>query len=99
MDEITQLLNGTTGGNSTPTVDITGMLTQLMLWTILPTIIFGIIFLIVYIMRSIRRRKVENAIFEIRDLLRTMQPPQAIPPVAPEHIATAEQPTENSQTI
>jgi len=77
MDELNQLLSGTGGGSTTSiTSDISNQLNQLLVWTIVPSIVFGIVFLVVYIMRSVRRRKVENAIFEIRDLLRTMQPPK-----------------------
>lgn len=81
MDELNQLLNSTNGG--TTTTDIANQINQLLVWTIVPTIIFGIIFLVIYVLRIARRRKVENAIFEIRDLLRTMQPPQATPAPTP----------------
>lgn len=81
MDELNQLLNGTTGGTSTTTTtDIANQINTVVMWTVVPTIIFGIIFLVMYILRINRRRKVENAIFEIRDLLKTMQPQQAPAP-------------------
>jgi hypothetical protein len=77
MDELNQLLNGTTGGTSTTTTtDIANQINTVVIWTIVPTVIFAVIFLVIYILRVNRRRKVENAIFEIRDLLKTMQPPQ-----------------------
>lgn len=46
---------------------------KLFQWVILPSIISLAIVLVLYIAHVIRRRKIENAIFEIRDLLRDMK--------------------------
>lgn len=42
---------------------------SLLVWFLVPSIIITLLFLVVFISGIIRRRRVENAIFEIRDML------------------------------
>ena len=91
MDELTQLLDASGGGVTTNT-DILNQINQLIVWLIIPLVVFTTLFLIMYTMRTIRRRRVENAIFEIRDLLRTMQPPQNSPTSPPSEQIEAKNP-------
>lgn len=79
MEDISQLLNSET--NST-TADITNQVMQLMAWIIIPSVILTIIVVVFFVLYMLRKRKIENAIFEIRDILRDMQrlqTPSAIP--------------------
>lgn len=62
------LLNSTgTGATSSTTTD------QIMNWLFISSIVFTVVFLVVYIAHIMHRRKVENAILEIRDILRDMR--------------------------
>jgi uncharacterized membrane protein len=59
---------------NTLTQDLTNNVTSdlpdsLLVWFLVPSIIITLLFLVVFISGIIRRRRVENAIFEIRDLL------------------------------
>ena len=68
MQDITSLEQSLTG-TSINTDDIIG---TLLTWIILPSVIIMIVFIIAVIVNSIRRWRVEQAIFEIRDILREM---------------------------
>jgi uncharacterized protein YoxC len=46
---------------------------QLVTRFLIPSIVVTLLFLVIYIAHIVRRRKLENAIFEIRDTLREMQ--------------------------
>jgi hypothetical protein len=64
---------------------------QLMGWLVVPSLILTLVIVALYITALVRRRRVESAIFEIRDLLKDMkangqQPPAAAPP-APDNTA------------
>ena len=59
---------------NTLTQDFTNNVTSdlsdsLFFWFLVPSIIITLLFLVVFISGIIRRRRVENAIFEIRDML------------------------------
>ena len=104
MDELSnfeQLING--NSTSLTEAEITGLISQMMLWFMVPLILISIVFLVLFILHSIRRRKLENAILEIRDILRDMnmaiQTPSPIPvntpapeapdtPADPPHVET-----------
>ena len=99
LSEIEQLINGSSTGLTE--TDITGLLSQMFLWILLPSIIFSTVFLVLYIVHSIRRRKLENAIFEIRDILRDMNTSNAAASPAPSTIpvaSSAEQPEHENTT-
>lgn len=89
------LLNSTgTGATSSTTTD------QIMNWLFISSIVFTVVFLIVYIAHIMHRRKVENAILEIRDILRDMRDGQlahtATPVEAPAAAETDIKPPESS---
>lgn len=62
-----QLLNG----NLTDSIT-SNIMNKIMMWLILPSIITIIIFVIIFVANTVRRHRVERAIFEIRDILRDM---------------------------
>jgi hypothetical protein len=52
------------------TTNVTSDLTsKVVTWFLVPSLVFTVLLLVVIISSSVRRRRVENAIFEIRDLL------------------------------
>ncbi len=66
---------------NTLTQDLTNNVTSdlpdsLLVWFLVPSIIITLLFLVVFISGIIRRRRVENAIFEIRDLLQEIRDSQ-----------------------
>lgn len=66
---------------NTLTQDLTNNVTSdlpdsLLVWFLVPSIIITVLFLVVFISGIIRRRRVENAIFEIRDLLQEIRDSQ-----------------------
>lgn len=61
---------------------ITRQLADMFSWIVLPSIIIALAIFAIYVFRSIRRYRLEKAIFEIRDLLRDikqLQTPRADP--------------------
>lgn len=64
MDQINDYIQTSLGS---VTSDITDMLFQ---WLVIPSLIFMVVIVAIYSMRAARRHRVENAIFEIRDLLK-----------------------------
>jgi hypothetical protein len=66
----------TQGLTDNVTTDITG---QLVAWFLIPSIVITVLFLVIYSAHIVRRRHVENAIFEIRDLLREIRDSQPKP--------------------
>ena len=54
------------------TTGIQEQIAKMILWIVIPLIIVTILVLLLYILRLMRHRKVENAIFEIRDTLHEM---------------------------
>jgi hypothetical protein len=74
--------------SDTTNAAISDMINQLLGWALVPSIIFMVLFLLAYVSRSLHRRKVDNAILEIRDMLKetnalrsTSAPTNAEPPV------------------
>lgn len=66
---------------NTLTQDLTNNVTSdlpdsLFFWFLVPSIIITLLFLVVFISGIIRRRRLENAIFEIRDLLQEIRDSQ-----------------------
>jgi|GEM_PF-5313723 len=61
--QINDYLQTTTGNIGS---DISNYVFQ---WLVIPSIMFMVIFLAIYIFRTVRRYRVEKAIFEIRDAL------------------------------
>lgn len=70
LSEIEQLING--GPSGLTEAFFTDLISQMFLWILLPSILISIVILVLYIVHSVRRRKLENALFEIRDILRDM---------------------------
>lgn len=77
MDDISQLLNSDPTG--TTTSDIASQVTQILAWVIVPSVILTIIVIIFLVLYMLRKRKIENAIIEIRDILREMKSQQSAP--------------------
>lgn len=78
--DITSLQNalGTNVTNSVNT-SIQDELGKLIAWTVIPSIILTIVIIVLYVLHSLRRRKIENAILEIRDSLRDIKLTQVAP--------------------
>lgn len=66
--QVNDYLQTTTGNIGS---DVTNFAFQ---WLVVPSIVFMAIFLIIYIFRTVRRYRVEKAIFEIRDALVHKEP-------------------------
>lgn len=85
LDSLQQALSGsvTNSVNS----GIQDQLGKLIAWVVVLSIILTVIILVLYILHMLRRRKLENAIFEIRDTLRDMKLAQVshgVPAAMPE---------------
>ncbi len=52
---------------------------KIITWTVIPSIILTIVIIVLYVLHSLRRRKIENAILEIRDSLRDIKLTQVTP--------------------
>jgi hypothetical protein len=62
------------------TTNVTSDLTsKVVTWFLVPSLVFTVLLLAVIISSSVRRRRVENAIFEIRDLLEDILDTQLVP--------------------
>lgn len=59
---------------------IQDQISQIIAWTVIPSIIITVVIIVLYVLHTVRRRKVENAILEIRDTLRDIKLLQARPP-------------------
>lgn len=46
---------------------------KIMAWLVVPSIIITVVFVVLYLLHMLRRRKIENAILEIRDILREIK--------------------------
>lgn len=68
----TNVTNGVSSG-------IQDQLGKIIAWTVIPSIIITIVIVVLYVLHSLRRRKIENAILEIRDSLRDMKLAQVAP--------------------
>lgn len=92
LSGIEQIINGDSGGLTE--ADITGFMSQMFLWILLPSILISVVILVLFIIHSVRRRKLENALFEIRDILRDMHNSNTTPPpiLKAEPLAVSEQP-------
>jgi len=87
----TNVTNGVSSG-------IQDQLGKIIAWTVIPSIILTIVIVVLYVLHSLRRRKIENAILEIRDSLRDMKLAQVSPaqmwpkpePAAPAPVSVSE---------
>ncbi len=94
MDSLTEFRQSVSNDVTTDiTTDITQNITDQLIdafsWIIIPSLIITIVLVVLFIYRSIRRYKLEKAIFEIRDTLReiklSQQPPASQPDVTDEN--------------
>lgn len=58
------------------TSDFQDQIFKMILWIVIPLIIIAILALLLYVLRTLRHRKIENAIFDIRDTLHRMEQAQ-----------------------
>ena len=79
MEDLTQLEN-TLSNNVTSSIQ--NEISKLMAWFIVPSIILTLLVILLYLLHVLRRRKIENAILEMRDVLREMKL-AAVTPVQP----------------
>ena len=71
ITEVQNLLNtNVTNGVSSGIQDQLG---KIIAWTVIPSIVLTLVIIVLYVLPSLRRRKIENAILEIRDSLRDMK--------------------------
>lgn len=71
--------------NVTDTINsgIEDQISKIIVWMVVPAIILSILILVLYILHALRRRKVENAILDIRDTLHHMEQAQVASSHAP----------------
>lgn len=86
MDELT--LEQALANSST--LSDTSNLTTLLAWALVPSVIILVVFVVFYIVRSVHRRKVDAAIFEIRNTLREMKLQQAPSQTSPQEEPTVQ---------
>lgn len=77
LDSLQKTLNTNVSNSVDSTVH--DLLGKLLIWVILPTVIITVLFIVFYIMHMLRRRKIENAILDIRDTLHRMEQAQTLP--------------------
>lgn len=77
LDSLQQALRTNVSNSVDSTID--DFFGRLFVWVVLPTILLTVLFLVFYIMHILHRRKVENAILDIRDTLRRMEQTQTQP--------------------
>lgn len=74
MDNLTSLPRSISNDvSNTVNAAVTEQLNKLFSWIVVPLIIITAIIVIAYTYRAFRRRKIENAILEIRDTLRVVK--------------------------
>ncbi len=74
MEDITGLQDALTNNvTSTVTSSVQDELGKIMAWLVMPSIIITVVFVVLYLLHVLRRRKIENAILEMRDILREMK--------------------------
>ena len=110
ITEVQNLLNtNVTNGVSSGIQD---QLSKIIAWTVIPSIVLTLVIIVLYVLHSLRRRKIENAILEIRDSLHDMKLAQVAPaepwpkpePAAPVDTASPEiasvdlEPTQDEKT-
>lgn len=100
LDSLQQTLN--TNVTNSVTAGIEDQISKIMLWIVVPTIILSVLILVLYVLHVLRRRKIENAILDIRDTLREMKldrlPAPSYVPAEPAGARNAEATTERPQT-
>ncbi len=80
MEDLTSLQN-TLNDNITKgvTTGIQDQLEKLIAFIVVPSIILTVVIIVLYVLHTLRRRKIENAILEIRDSLREIKLAQVAP--------------------
>jgi hypothetical protein len=78
MDQLTSLQQSLSSGNLSGDISST-IINQLLGWILVPYLVVLALILVLYIMRAVHRRKVDNAVFEIRDMLREMRASSSVP--------------------
>lgn len=68
---------------------------KIMAWIVVPSVVLTLLIILLYVLHALRRRKVEKAIFEIRDMLRDAKlsqvlPAKTLPPIEPPQPAPGE---------
>ena len=58
---------------------IEDQLNKLIVWLVIPSIVLTVLIIVLYTVHMLRRRKIENAILEIRDTLREIKLTQVTP--------------------
>lgn len=76
-NSLQQALN--TNVTNSVTSGIQDQLGKIFALIVIPSIIITLVLIILYLLHVLRRRKIENAILEIRDTLRDSKLPQASP--------------------
>ena len=76
-----QSLQDALGTNVTDSVTsgIQSQIDKIIAWIVVPSIILTLLVLLLYVLHMLRRRKIENAILEIRDTLRDIKLAQVAP--------------------
>lgn len=62
-----------TNVTNTVTTGLQDQLNKIIAWIVIPTLVLTVAIIVIYVVHMLRRRKIENAILEIRDTLRDMK--------------------------
>ena len=83
-----------TNVSNTVTTGLQDQLNKIIAWIVIPTLVLTVAIIVIYVVHMLRRRKIENAILEIRDILREIKldqiaskPRPDTPPTAPQAIS------------
>lgn len=74
MEQINDYIQTSLGNLSSSVTDM------LFTWLVIPSIVFMVLIIALYTYRTIRHHKVENAVLEIRDLLKAADAPRVETP-------------------
>lgn len=80
MEDITGLQDALSSNvTNSVTSSVQDELGKIIAWLVVPSIIITVVFVVLYVLHMLRRRKIENAILEMRDILRDMKLAGATP--------------------
>lgn len=68
-----------TNVSNTVTTGLQDQLNKIIAWIVIPTLVLTVAIIVLYVIHMLRRRKIENAILEIRDTLRDIKFTQTAP--------------------
>lgn len=68
-----------TNVTNTVTTGLQDQLNKIIAWIVIPTLVLTVAIIVIYVVHMLRRRKIENAILEIRDTLREIKFAQTTP--------------------